>query len=179
MFTLLEISNKDENSLKLNYLFVKEASKNDWKKRYQLSCLLKNIPIIKQGNLSDYEYFKATEKQKAPFELANKEYLLLINDIPVSSVYVIHKNEKIVDITVTTLAKYRRKGYAQMAIQLVEEKIFANPNISGQILIGDTDITKEKISSKIATALGYTYHEETNTFIKANPILEEKITHQL
>ena len=65
MFTLLEISNKDENSLKLNYLFVKEASKNDWKKRYQLSCLLKNIPIIKQGNLSDYEYFKATEKQSS------------------------------------------------------------------------------------------------------------------
>lgn len=176
MFTLLEISNKDENSLKLNYLFVKEASKNDWKKRYQLSCPLKNIPIIKQGNLSDYEYFKATEKQKAPFELANKEYLLLINDIPVSSVYVIHKNEKIVDITVTTLAKYRRKGYAQMAIQLVEEKIFANPNIFFATI---TDITKEKISSKIATALGYTYHEETNTFIKANPILEEKITHQL
>ena len=53
------------------------------------------------------------------------------------------------------------------------------PVESGQILIGDTDITKEKISSKIATALGYTYHEETNTFIKANPILEEKITHQL
>lgn len=32
MFTLIEITNKDENSLKLSYLFVKEASANDWKK---------------------------------------------------------------------------------------------------------------------------------------------------
>ena len=176
MFTLLEISNKDENSLKLDYLFVKEASKNDWKKRYQLSCIFKNIPVIKQGNLSDFEYFKVTKKQREPFELANKEYLLLINGTPVSSVYMIHKNEKIVDITVTTLPKYRRKGYAKKAIQLAEEKIFANPNVFFATI---TDITKEKISSKIAIALGYTYHEETNTFVKANPILEEKITHQV
>ena len=35
---------------------------------------------------------------------------------------------------------------------------------------------EEKICSKIAIALGYAYHEKTNTFIKANPILEENIT---
>ena len=32
MFSLIEISNKDENSLKLYYQFINEASKNDWKK---------------------------------------------------------------------------------------------------------------------------------------------------
>ena len=32
MFTLIEISNQEENSLKLSYLFIKEASSNDWKK---------------------------------------------------------------------------------------------------------------------------------------------------
>ena len=174
MFNLIEISNKNENSLKLYYQFINEASKNDWKKRYQLSCILKNIPVIKQGNLSDFEYFKVTKKQRASFELASKEYLLLLNGIPVSSIYIILKNERIADITVTTLPKYRKKGYAQKAIQLAEEKIFANPNVFFTTI---TDITKEKISSKIAIALGYAYHEETNTFIKANPILEENITH--
>ena len=54
MITLIEISNQEENSLKLSYLFIKEASSNDWKKRYQLSCILKGIPIIKQNNLSDF-----------------------------------------------------------------------------------------------------------------------------
>lgn len=176
MFSLIEVSIKNENSLKLYYQFVNEASKNDWKKRYQLSCILKNIPVIKQGNLSDFEYFKVTKKQRAFFELANKEYLLLINSTPVSSIYIIPKNERIVDITVTTLPKYRKKGYAKKAIQLAEEKIFANPNVFFATI---TDITKEKISSKIAIDLGYTYHEETNTFIKANPILEKNITHQL
>lgn len=174
MFTLIEITNKDENSLKLSYLFVKEASANDWKKRYQLSCILKNIPIIKQGNLSDFEYFKVTKNQKASFESANKEYLLLLNGNPVSCIYTIQKVENIIDITVTTLPKYRKKGYAKKGVQLAEEKIFANPNVFFTTI---TDITKEKISSKIAIALGYVYHEETNTFIKANPILEENITH--
>lgn len=119
---------------------------------------------------------KLRKNKETPFELANKEYLLLINGTPVSSIYAIHKNEKVVDITVTTLPKNRKKGYAKKAIQLVEEKIFANPKVFFATI---TDITKEKISSKIAIALGYTYHEETNTFVKANPILEENITHQL
>ena len=176
MFTLIEISDQEENSLKLSYLFIKEASSNDWKKRYQLSCILKGIPIIKQNNLSDFEYFKITRKQKLPFELANKEYLLLLNGKPVSCVYTIQKNEKIVDITVLTLPKYRHKGYAKKAIQLVEEKIFANLNIFFTTI---TDITKEKISSKIATSLGYTYDENIDIFIKLNPSLEENITHQL
>ena len=176
MFTLIEISNQEENSLKLSYLFIKEASSNDWKKRYQLSCILKDIPIIKQNNLSDFEYFKITKKKKTPFELANKEYLLLLNGKPVSCVYTIQKNEKIVDITVLTLPKYRHKGYAKKAIQLVEEKIFANPNIFFTTI---TDITQEKISSKIATSLEYTYDENIDIFIKLNPSLEENITHQL
>lgn len=66
MFTLIEITPDNEMSLKLDYLFVKEASKNDWKRRYQLSCIFKNIPVIKQGNLSDFEYFKITKKQRDP-----------------------------------------------------------------------------------------------------------------
>ena len=59
---------------------------------------------------------------------------------------------------------------------MIEEKLFSNPDI---LFTTITDITKEKISSKIAITLGYTYHEETNTFVKANPILEKNITHQL
>ena len=61
-----------------------------------------------------------------------------------------------------------------MAVQLVEEKIFANPDT---FFISITDITKERISSRIALSLGYDYDEETNTFVKANPLLEEKIKH--
>lgn len=174
MFTLIEITSSNETSLKLDYLFIKETSENDWKRRYQLSCILKGIPIIKQGELSDFEYFKITRNQNAPYELANKKYLLLLNGIPVSSIYTIERNKHIIDITVTTLPKYRQKGYAKKAIQLTEEKIFANPNVFFTTI---TDITKEKISSKIAIALGYIYHEETSTFVKANPTLEEKITH--
>ena len=41
MVTLVEISNDDENSLKLDYLFVQEATGIDWKSRYQMSCIFK------------------------------------------------------------------------------------------------------------------------------------------
>ena len=176
MFTLIEITPYDETSLKLDYLFIREATNTNWKKRYQLSCLLKGIPVIKQGTLSDFEYFKKTIKQKAPYEFASKKYLLLLNGNPVSSIYTMERNKNIIDLTVTTLPKYRKKGYAKRAIKMIEEKLFSNPDI---LFTTITDITKEKISSKIAITLGYTYHEETNTFVKANPILKENITHQL
>ena len=176
MFTLIEITPSNETSLKLDYLFVKEASGNDWKRRYQLSYIFKNISIIKQGDLSDFEYFKITRNQKAPFELTSKKYLLLLNGNPVTSIYVIERSKNISDITVATLPKYQRKGYAKKAIKMVEEKIFANPDI---LFTTITDITKEKISSKIATDLGYILFEETNIFVKSNPNLEEKITHLL
>lgn len=174
MFTLLEIRNDDERCLKLDYLFVKEASEIDWKKRYQLSCIIKRVPIITQGSLSDFEYFMVTKKQKSPFDLVSHEYLLLINGTPVSAINGVQKNRRITDITVATLPKYRRKGYAKMAVQLAEEKIFSDPDT---FFISITDITKEKISSRIALSLGYDYDEESNTFVKANPLLEEKIKH--
>ena len=54
IFTLIEITPYDETSLKLDYLFIREATNTNWKKRYQLSCILKGIPVIKQGTLSDF-----------------------------------------------------------------------------------------------------------------------------
>lgn len=174
MVTLVEISNDDENSLKLDYLFVQEATGIDWKSRYQMSCILKQLPVIEQKDKSDFEYFVATKRQRSPLELASTEYLLLINGIPVSCINAIQKNKRITDITVATLPKYRRKGYAKMAVQLAEEKIFANPDT---FFISITDITKERISSRIALSLGYDYDEKTNTFVKAKPLLEEKIKH--
>lgn len=175
MFTLLEISNDDENSLKLNYLFVKEISGTEWKKQYQMACILKQLPVIKQGSLSDFEYFKVTKKQKSPSEFPSKEYLLIVNGYPVSCINAIQAHERIVDITVVTAPKYRRKGYGKMAVQLAEKKIFMNPNV---FFISITDITKEKTSSKLAISLGYDYVKKTNTFVKANSLLEEKLNYK-
>ena len=86
MVTLVEISNDDENSLKLDYLFVQEATGIDWKSRYQMSCIFRQLPVIEQKDKSDFEYFVATKRQSSPLELASTEYLLLINGIPVSCI---------------------------------------------------------------------------------------------
>ena len=83
------------------------------------------------------------------------------------------RSKNIIDITVTTLPKYRKKGYAKRAIKMIEEKLFSNPDIFFTTI---TDMTKEKISSKIALNLGSFHDENTNTFVKANPSLEERIT---
>ena len=70
MVTLVEISNDDENSLKLDYLFVQEATGIDWKRRYQMSCIFKQLPVIEQKDKSDFEYFVATKRQKISFRIS-------------------------------------------------------------------------------------------------------------
>ena len=172
MFTLIKVTNEDEYSLKLEYLFTKQATNNEWKKRYQMNCYLRNITPLSQDHLTEFEYFKQTKKQLLPFEFSKQKYLLLVSNNPVTSIYTITKGNQIVDITITTLPDYQNKGYAKKAIQLVEEKVFTNPNILYTSMV---DITKERITSRIAIALGYIYHEETNTFVKANPNLEKSL----
>lgn len=65
MVTLVEISNDDENSLKLDYLFVQEVTGIDWKSKYQMSCIFKQLPVIEQKDKSDFEYFVVTKRQKS------------------------------------------------------------------------------------------------------------------
>ena len=52
---------------------------------------------------------------------------------------------------------------------MVENDIFSDLN---NMFTTITDITKDKISSKIAIKLGYVYYEKTDTYIKGNPRID-------
>lgn len=49
---------------------------------------------------------------------------------------------------------------------MLEQMLFQNSNIQFTTIM---NLTPNKITTKIAIKLGYTFDEETNYFIKANP----------
>lgn len=155
-----------EEGYQLYYSYIKHNDHN-WKINLGLSCMvLGQIPPI-QNNLSDYEYFKQLYRFQKQNQLVPMEnYILVVNGIPVTSVGIMMRSPHIADISYTTAVRYRRRGYATQAVSLVEQQLFCNPNILFTTIL---DLSLDNVSSKIALKLGYTYNEETNYFIKANP----------
>jgi len=165
MIFLKEITD-DLESYKLLYSFVTSNNKN-WKKTHILSIMMQGRIPPKQQELSDFLYFKLLRKIQKENEFSNsREYLLIVNGQVVTSIYVIMKNKNIADISFMTLEKYRQRGYATKALELIEEVLFKNEDI---LFTTITDMTRNKISSKIALKMGYVYSTDANCFIKMNP----------
>lgn len=166
MLNLIKIDPK--NYFQMNLLYQFRCDIGNWKRGYLTECLLRGIKPLTQGALSDFQYFKEIYVQERPGNLPSTEYILCDKGTPVTLINTIYASGR-VDLTVTTLPQYRRKGYATAAIQMVENDIFSDLN---NMFTTITDITKDKISSKIAIKLGYVYYEKTDTYIKGNPRID-------
>ena len=169
MSSYLKQIEETEESYQLYYSYIKHND-NNWKINLGLSCMALHQTPPKQDNLSDYEYFKQLYQVQKQNELVpTQNYILVVNGIPVTSVGIMMRHPHIADISYTTATKYRRRGYATQAVSLVEQRLFQNPDILFTTIL---DISLDNISSKIALKLGYTYDEDTNYFIKANPNID-------
>lgn len=165
MFLLRPIE-EDEESYKLLYTFTKNNNPN-WKENYLMSFLIQGIELIKQGTMTDYDYFKKLQEIEKRYKtIPSKEYMVILNDIPVVSICITMRNEHIADISFGTDKDHRNKGYTTQALNMIEQMLFQNPNIQFTTIM---DYTPDKITSKIALKSGYTFNEDTNYFIKANP----------
>jgi len=163
MLQLIKID--PSNYFQMDLLYRFRCDIGNWKSGYLTECLLRGMKPLTQGTLSDFEFFKAIHAQERPGDLPSCEYILCDKGTPVTLINAISGSGR-VDLTVTTLPKFQRKGYATAAIHMVEKDIFADLN---NLFTTITDITTEKISSKIAVKLGYVYYEKTGIYIKGNP----------
>ncbi len=153
---------RKEESEKIRYLFHKNVGIEKWK--YLLRCKLQNITPVEQGELSDFEYFLITN----PFRKKEKSeyFYLLINNNPVTLLKTMEDENGIIELDLSTASKYMGKGYATMAVSLVEPILFQNPNIQGLKMI---DLSNYGQTSKIAVKLGYHHVSEGDFFFKENP----------
>ncbi len=157
---------EDEESYKLLYAFTKKNN-TEWKQQFLMSSLLQGLIPLKQGNLSDYEYFKKFHKWlKEHEDFPSQDYMLMENNIPITSIYIIMRTNNIADISFITDKNHLRKGYATKALTMIEQILFQNTEIMFTTIL---DLTPNKITSKIALKSGYFYNEDTKYFIKANP----------
>ena len=162
MLQLIKIDPTNYFQMGLLYQFRCEVG--NWKSGYLTECLLRGIKPLTQGSLSDFNFFKAIHAQKSPGDLPNTEYILCDKGTPVTLINAIYGSGR-VDLTVSTLPKYQRKGYATAAIHMAEKDIFSDLN---NLFTTITDITTEKISSRIAVKLGYVFYDKTGIYIKGN-----------
>lgn len=165
---LVKINPNDE-SFKFYYLFA--MSQNDWKESLKSFCLTQKARPPKQGSMSDYDYCRLLYKlQKDTSYTEFDEYLLISNNIPVTSIKTMKVEEGSFEICYFTLPQYRRMGYATKALELLEEELFKNEDTRFFEL---TDVTIEKITTKIAKKLGYSYVNVPNRFVKFNPNIKK------
>lgn len=154
---------EDEESYKLLYTFTKENNPM-WKQVFLKSVCKEKINL---ETLSDFEYFKLLYNTQKTYEsVLSKNYMLIINGKPLVNIYIMMRTSNIADISFITHRNHRKKGFATIALNMIEQMLFCNPNILFTTIM---DLTPNKITSKIALKSGYTFNEDTNYFIKANP----------
>lgn len=167
MLHLKEVDNSDEI---LKCLFeIKKRLDPEWKKAYKVGCIIRNIPPIIQGELSDFEYYKKTKKETPKPTFKDAEYVILDGLTPIGTIYVIFPTPQIADITCVILPEFQNKGYAYAATTIIENILFTKQGISFTTI---HDMTATKVSSHIAKKLGYIYNPAQDNFIKPNPNLD-------
>ena len=159
------------NRNELLYVFSMFNNPN-WKLNLIKSCYRQRIVIPKQGSLSDFEYFKLlTELSESNDHARHDEYFLLLDRKPIARLYIMYRTLDSVDLSFFVIPAYQHQGYATEATKLIETELFNNQNIKSITIMDKTD---NKVSSKIATSLGYEYIEENDYFIKRNPNIKEQ-----
>lgn len=168
---LFKIEN-NETSNKLRYYFC-ISNGNDWKEKYKINCKIMKKEILEQNDLSDYDFFLKINPYIDNDENMSR-YFLIVDGEPATQIVLTKDNDDIVDITLSTSNKFKRKGCATIGIELVEEMLFEDPSIKGTKLI---DLfSTGGATTKIAEKLGYKKQEDEIIFIKENPNFNKKNT---
>lgn len=167
---MLELRKIDNQEVNEQLFFSFEKANPNWKESYQMGCFLLEIPVPKQGSLSDYDYFKRMRRtQKQQEQASSEDYLLLDKNHAVSSIHVIMRNRNIADLSFFTAPSERRKGYASKAVALIENKLFQNPELLFTTMF---DMTQTGVTTKLALKSGYVFDEDAKLFVKANPNID-------
>lgn len=161
------------NNNKYELLYVFHMINNpDWKINLIKSCFRQKIIAPKQGNMSDFEYFKTLINLIESKDYAkHDDYFLLLDRKPIALLYVMYRSLDTVDLSVFVAPAYQHQGYATEATKLIETELFLNQKMKRITIM---DKTENKVSSKIAEKLGYTYIKEKDYFQKDNPYPKEK-----
>lgn len=163
---LLKIDVHNDDSFKYYRQFL--ASDNfDWKKEMSLRLARENVVPPTQKEMTDDEYCKFLYLLLKSVDYDDEdEYLLVDGNVPVTFIVATNNSDNTREISYRTAKSYRNRGYATKALQILEEKLFEDQDVHSVVL---TDVSLNKVTSKIAINNGYTYDEKRKNFFKANP----------
>ena len=147
-----------ETALKYDYIIC-EKNGIDWKTTYRRRQMLYDEEIIEQGDMDDFEYYKTINGTKFQY------YLIEDDGTIVGRSQILEKGSMIEILYLKIEKEMQHKGYGKKMVELMEQDIFKNPDISGLCI---DDASQNGESSAIAIKMGYT---ETGAkgFFKANP----------
>lgn len=166
MFELVKVSPDDIRSIEL---LIKYRGK-DFRNKYHYKCLRAHYNDPKSDyldKLSDIEAMIYIVNKERSWEYTPIEYLLLHDDVPVSSCVIRFVNPLTGDIELETLEGERHKGYGVECLKEVEEELFKNTDL---VFTTIKDLTTTGASTKMAISLGYKL-AKTGYYIKMNPYI--------
>ena len=166
MFELVKVSPDDIRSIEL----LIEYQGENFRDKYLYKCACAHYKDPKSNyldKLSDIEAMIYIVNKEHNGKYNSTEYLLLHDDVPVSSCVIRFVNPLTGDIELETLESERHKGYALKCLKDVEEDLFKN---TGLIFTTIKDLTTTGASTKMALLLGYKL-ANTGYYIKMNPYI--------
>lgn len=166
MFELVKVSPDDIRSIEL----LIEYQGENFRDKYLYKCACAHYKDPKSNyldKLSDIEAMIYIVNKEHNGKYNSTEYLLLHDDVPVSSCVIRFVNPLTGDIELETLESERHKGYALKCLKDVEEDLFKN---TGLIFTTIKDLTTTGASTKMALSLGYKL-SNTGYYIKMNPYI--------
>ena len=166
MFELVKVSPDNIRSIEL----LIEYQGENFRDKYLYKCACAHYKDPKSNyldKLSDIEAMIYIVNKEHNGKNNSTEYLLLHDDVPVSSCVIRFVNPLTGDIELETLESERHKGYALKCLKDVEEDLFKN---TGLIFTTIKDLTITGASTKMALSLGYKL-ATTGYYIKMNPYI--------
>ncbi len=154
----------DETALKYDFMLL-EKYKINWKASYRRRQELFNQEIIEQGSMDDFEYYKIIQEE------AFYHYYLVEDDgTLIGRARISKRGDNIVIEYMRIEEEMRHKGYGEKMVNLIEQDIFANSEVSG---ICFEDASPNMETSKIALKMNY---DETSPkqYYKPNPNFKGK-----
>lgn len=166
MFELVEVTPDNIRSIEL----LIEYRGENFRDKYLYKCARNhyNDPEADNlDNLSDIEAMLYIENKEHNGQYTPVEYLLLHDDVPVTSCKIRFINPLTGDIEIETLESERHKGYALECLKRVEEELFKKTNL---VFTTIKDLTTTGASTRMAISLGYKL-ANTGYYIKMNPYI--------
>ena len=150
--------------IKYKYVMSSNSIENLLEKTNIMRKLSGLLPIKMDVSKSDLEFFK----KLYPYRHYNgiNNYYLVVNDIPVTLISSRERyNSDDIELAFSTNKRYLRRGYATMAVKLMEEELFKDDNVRYIVMV---DVSAYGQTTKIANKLGYIQNENYE-YYKKNP----------